>query len=249
MALRRRGGRRASLREHVGYFDLLADLKRKGCPVCHGAHRAAWRYLDSLLWEHVNDPGIRSVLRTCFGFCREHSTMAISVARHQAAGLGMAILYEDFLRTADRRLQEAVRERARGRSRRLRGVRLPSLPRPTPCRACATARQVEENALHLLATAPDESEIAIGMRQTGRGLCLPHVLLGLHRARTEEQADRLLAHFVRGDAELRVDLQAFIRKQDYRFRGEGLTEAEASAWRRAVLRLVGEPTPRAEPPR
>jgi hypothetical protein len=51
------------LTDEVGYHDLMADLKKPGCPICHGAQRAAWKYLDGLLWEFVNDPGVRAGLR------------------------------------------------------------------------------------------------------------------------------------------------------------------------------------------
>jgi hypothetical protein len=249
MAMTPRAKMSRALKNEVGYFDLIADLKKGGCPVCHGASRAAWRYLDSLLWEHVNDPEIRAKLRAAFGFCREHSMMAISVAGQQSAALGMAILYEDFLRTVDRQLEEAVRMRGKDRSRRLRRTGRSSLPKPAPCRVCASARHVEENYLRLLASAPDDSPIGTGIRDPQRGLCLHHTLLGLHRARSDEQADRVLACFAHGDRELRGELREFIRKQDYRHRHEGLTQGEVSAWTRAVFRIVGEPPVRKEPPR
>ncbi|HEX9124588.1 MAG TPA: DUF6062 family protein [Actinomycetota bacterium] len=249
MAMTRRTKTPRALEAEVGYFDLVADLKKEGCPVCHGAHRAAWRYLDSLLWEHVNDPDIRAKLRTSFGFCREHSMMAISVAGQQSAALGMAILYEDFLRSVDRQLEDAVRKRGKERSRRLRRTGRSPLPRPAPCRVCASGRNVEENYLRLLASAPDDSPIGTGIREPGRGLCLHHTLLGLHRVRSDEHADRLLACFTHGDRELRGELREFIRKQDYRFQQEGLTHGEVSAWKRAVFRVVGEPTSRKEPSR
>jgi hypothetical protein len=72
--------------DEVGYHDLMADLKKAGCPVCHGAQRAAWKYLDGLLWEFVNDPGVRAGFRAARGFCREHSRMALVVASEQSAG-------------------------------------------------------------------------------------------------------------------------------------------------------------------
>jgi hypothetical protein len=249
MAMTRRAKTPRKLEAEVGYFDLVADLKKEGCPVCHGANRAAWRYLDSLLWEQVNDPETREKLRAGFGFCREHSMMAIAVAGQQSAGLGMAILYEDFLRSLDRRLGDAVRTRRGERSRRFRAGRRSPLPKPAPCRVCVNGRHVEEAYLRLLGTAPDDSPVTSGIRAPQRGLCLNHTLFGLSRARTDEQADRILACFTHGDRELREELKGFIRKQDYRFQHEGLTPGEASAWKRAVFRVVGEPMPRKQPQR
>ena len=51
-------------RREVGYHDLLDDLGRPGCPVCHGANRAGRRYIDGLLWEFVNDSDVRARLVT-----------------------------------------------------------------------------------------------------------------------------------------------------------------------------------------
>jgi hypothetical protein len=89
----------------------------------------------------------------------------------------------------------------------------------------------------------------MAFRHPGRGLCFPHLARGLAQARSEQQATRLLEIFGQGTEELRRDLREFIRKQDYRFQHEGLTTAEASAWKRAVYRMVGEPPPRRRPER
>jgi len=60
---------------------------------------------------------------------------------------------------------------------------------------------------------------------------------------------RFVEIFRRGSDEFRAELTEFSRKQDYRFQHEGLSEGQATFWRRAVCRLVGEPLPSPEPPR
>jgi hypothetical protein len=233
--------RTVELRDRVGYHDLLADLRRPGCPACHAANRAAWRYLDALLWEFVNDPETRARLRMSHGFCRTHALMALSVAAAQGASLGMAIIYEDILRHS----AEEIRAAAAPSKRRRRPP--PSAARRCP--ACETADQAAANALAVLAAAGEGSEPHRAIREPGRGLCLPHVSLGLRLCRDEVERARLAEIYLHGAAELRAELQELIRKHDYRFRDEGITEAERASWVRAVHRIVGEPSPRRAPAR
>jgi hypothetical protein len=237
------------LMDEVGYHDLMADLKKPGCPACHGAQRAAWKYLDGLLWEFVNDPGVRAGLRAARGFCREHSRMALVVASEQAAAGAIAILYEDLLGTAEHAAAQAARSSWRGSPhRRRRGAR-DALAPTAACPACHSADRVANNYLRILARHGPESPPGVDLRLPGRGLCFPHLATGLAAARSEQQVARLLEIFGQGTEELRRELREFIRKQDYRFRHEGLTTAEASAWKRAVYRMVGEPPPRRRPER
>ena len=229
-------------RREVGYHDLLDDLARPGCPVCHGANRAALRYIDGLLWEFVNDADVRARLRESHGFCREHALLMLE----QADGLGVAILYEDFLR----HLRGETVRAARGRARSLPGSRRrPAATRLAPhaeCPACESGGQVAANYLRILATADAESEIGRAARQALRGLCIPHLVQGLEFASSKEDAERLLAIYLRGEAELHADLQEFIRKERYQHRDEP-PGREVGAWQRAVHRVVGEPLPRNRP--
>jgi len=235
-------------REPVGYHDLMRDLRHPGCPVCRGAGRAAWQHIDSILWEMVNDPGVRARLRGAHGFCREHALMALSVAREQAAALGMAIMYEDFLRHVREDAVRAVRSRART-SRRGRGRKTTGLDPHAGCPACESAARVADNYLRILAAAPADREVGQAARGDQRGLCFPHLRHGLESVTSLEGAEHLLELFLHGEADLRRDLAEFVRKHDYRFRSEGLSRGEKSSWARAVYRLVGDPLPRARPER
>ncbi len=235
--------RPTGIETEVGYFDLVADLAKTGCPVCHGVNRAVWRYLDSLLWEFVNDPGVRGRLRASLGFCREHSITMLDVAGRQAASLGVAILYEDFLGAVQRSLAaDAGKKLRRGRKATSRRSR-------EPCRACENSTRVASNYLRVLAKATDGSAPWKGIRRSGRGLCLPHLLRGLDEAADDRERERLRNAFLHGEMELRQHLAGFMRKQDYRYSNEPVSDLEASSPRRAVFRLIGEPPPHRTPER
>lgn len=241
-----RRGESRQLKERAGYHDLMADLKKPGCPACRGADRSAWRVLDSILWESVNDPDTRRRLRVSRGFCREHALMVLAVASEQSAASGIAILYEDFLRHVRDEVIKIAKQSGKGASRRRR----PGIGRAgRRCIACEAAHQTATNYLSILSEADRESEPGRAVREPTRGLCLPHLATGLHLLPSGQARQRLVDVYLRGEEALRADLTEFIRKQDYRFRGEGFTREQADSWVRAVHRLIGESPPRKAPRR
>ncbi len=72
------------------FHRLLDALGEKACPVCHICKDAVDRYLNGLLYEQVNDPGLRQSLIRSKGFCRQHA-WALTRA---GDSLGIAILYK-----------------------------------------------------------------------------------------------------------------------------------------------------------
>lgn len=73
----------------------------------------------------------------------------------------------------------------------------------------------------------------------GSGFCLPHLRQVTARLRGEA-LERLLQYQQERWEELRAELAEIVRKNDYRFQGEGFG-AERDAWLRAVRAVVGEP--------
>jgi hypothetical protein len=75
--------------EHLPYFTVLeAFQKAKGRAMCELEADAARRYLDSLLYESVNDPGVRENLIRSKGYCLRHAHLLLGFKD----GLGTAIL-------------------------------------------------------------------------------------------------------------------------------------------------------------
>jgi hypothetical protein len=226
------------------YHRLLEACGAQGCPICHLRNEGVRRYLDSLLYESVNDVGLRQVLLRSRGFCPAH---AWELARF-GDSLGIAIIYKDQMTEAIEAVRQALR--AAGALRRrgpwhadgarhgspaalLHRWRTPA----APCPACqiageATARYVSVLVQHLgdpgLRDAIDRSPF----------LCLPHLIEALERARTPDQARMLLELTETRLTRLHGDLAELIRKRDYRFAHEPHGEEETS-WFRAIGQLVG----------
>jgi hypothetical protein len=204
---------------HQPYHELLGALREAGCALCRLAARAASRYLAGLSWESINDPGIRTRLRASGGFCPPHAREFLRGPNR----LGAAILYEDLLREAAAGLP------ARSRSRRRR-------PLPA-CPACEAAREQEADSLEVLAAAFDDALLAAAYGAAG-GLCLPHTLALCDRL-GEPARRRLVAAEQSHLQALGAELREFIRKHDYRARGEAWGD-ERSSPPRAVAKMVGE---------
>ena len=47
--------------------------EQEGCPLCRLARAQERRWLWMLLWENVNDPGVRDRIAVSWGFCRRHA--------------------------------------------------------------------------------------------------------------------------------------------------------------------------------
>jgi hypothetical protein len=224
----------------AGYHDLLGFLKNTGCPVCHAENRGARRYLDSLFWESVTDGPIRARVRAAHGFCREHAALLVELLGSNDA-LGIAIVYRDVLKHLR---AEAIAAASSEHANRRWWQRKPDPLRLRPhlkCSACESTGEMSSMYLALLARTEPDSELGRAARQPSRGLCIAHLDHGLSISASEEERDCLLDIYLQTHDELIEDLSEYIRKQDYRFRSEGLTEQQASSWRRAVSRVVGEP--------
>ena len=81
------------------------------------------------------------------------------------------------------------------------------------------------------------------------GVCLPHLARLMAHGATQRHLSACLKAQQNRLQDLQVDLQAFIRKQDYRFAHEAYGP-EADAWQRAVAVFVGmrRASPNMKPP-
>ncbi len=62
---------------HTVYFDIQDALAEPGCALCQLALRSLRNYFNSMVmvYESVNDPGIRAAIRAAHGFCEVHGRM------------------------------------------------------------------------------------------------------------------------------------------------------------------------------
>jgi hypothetical protein len=208
------------------YYELMDALVAGGCPLCRLGRRAASRYIDTLNYEGVNDPGLRRRLRDAHGLCHRH---AWEWTKLRGGPLGVAIVYRNLVKDLVETLENPA-----PRDRRKPEARLAPTGRCPACRAEEEA--VDRYGLTLLAHG-EQPGLADAYFQAG-GLCLPHLRATLTHA-NDAQARMLQRWQLAIYRALHGELAEFIRKHDHRFRDEPFG-AEKDAWLRAVAALAGE---------
>lgn len=139
-------------------LSLLEALEvSERCPVCQLADKACEGNLWILLWESVNDPGVRCGIRRALGFCPRHTLRLCQVANAEGLGMtGPAIIFADVL--------TAIRERLQTRRSKLAPDAL--------CPICAQEQEITQDALHAVLQAVHHPRLSPLIRQ--RGLCQRH---------------------------------------------------------------------------
>ena len=224
----------------VLYHELIEALQAEGCAVCRLARSASDSYIHALIYEGVTDVKLREVLRDARGLCYKHGWR---LAAQRGAVLGTAIIYQDVINTLVRALEANA-----GAPTRLFGRGQPDLSHAlspsTGCPACVLERDAEARTVRVLLSHMNDADLAEAYKQAG-GICLPHFQLAL--GQSGSAAVKMLATWqAEAWSRLRGELDELIRKHDYRFRSEKVTDEEADSWERAVAAVVGEAEPNAE---
>jgi len=205
------------------YHNLVTALPRPGCAICRLAREKVHGYLDALLYENINDAGVRAQLRGAHGFCHRHAWEAAALRD----ALGLAILYRDVVTAIGKEVKHA-RSGGRAPLRRLLRQDAPppgqtALQRLTParpCPACTVETDVADTCLGMLAKHLGQAEMAQAF-SASHGLCLPHLRRALALTDDQDVIHTLLAKEGVVIDGLVGELSEFIRKHDYRFRHEG----------------------------
>ena len=216
-------------KHYFGYPTVLDALqKAKTCPLCHLEIESAHRYFDNLLYEYVNDVGLRAALVRSKGFCRPHGAVLLSFRDR----LGTAILYQDqvslFLHALDRMRPKNPRT--------LRKV-VEAYRQHAPCPACESQRQTLDSFMTILLYGISEPEMCSAM-EAAQPFCAPHFLAIIAKAENAESRKFLIRVERRKLEELSQDLAELCRKYDYRYRHEKQGR-ETDSWLRAVRMMVG----------
>jgi len=227
-------------RRQAGEHDLVAVLERTGCPVCRLAAEAVDGFLESVCYEGVNDLELREQLRQAGGFCGEHASRFLGQSHGQ---LATAIVYRDVLVNAARRIAQAPRGSGIGELLGRTPRRQAVAGDRRRCPACRIQGEATERHLQTLRARLADVEVQAHYR-AGGGLCLPHLERALE---WDDDGARFLADAAAAGLGTLIDeLDRYIRKHDYRFRGEPW-EGEEDAPARAIERAVGGASPTAIP--
>lgn len=225
-------------------------LQKPGCPICRLGDEAARRSVDGFLWENVNDPESRRPLQEAYGFCPEHTRLLVATEMESSGVLlGVNLIYESLARQALRDLQkggtlQSPRKGIGGWLARFWRRSRPSTPQPVrpACPLCRAVEEVQANALvTLMEDLAVHGEHAQALYRQADGLCLPHLrqALAQHAERYPAATRFLRAETVQRLESLSAHMREYIRKQNWAYREEALTEEERVAWLRVLVFFTG----------
>lgn len=160
------GSRARPRQPDLAVHQLERAFREPGCPLCVLVQETDWRGLWILLWEHVNDPGVRGELLASLGFCPDHWRGLDQVGRREGLGvMGQAILGQSVVAEVARRLRCALAG----------GAPLASaLDVRAACPQCRQRAFAERSYLEELGRWLDEP-LFRAMYERTDGLCLPHL--------------------------------------------------------------------------
>ena len=208
---------------------------QEGCPICQYGRLAGRKYLDGVMYESVNDYGLRERLVKNMGFCAFHSQ---EILTFPGAKLGAAIIEQAMLKEALRRMQGVSGGRSSLFSRGSKSSDTSTLPDRQSCPACLHEQQAEKRAIEELLSHWDDDWLRL-LENSG-GMCFNHLMQTLRLA-PKPIGKTLRTLHERLWQDIIGQLDEFIRKQDYRFRDEFISEEEGIASRRTIAILTGEP--------
>ncbi|MBC7237195.1 MAG: hypothetical protein H5T69_15240 [Chloroflexi bacterium] len=187
--------------------------------------------MDGLIYEKVNDPGLRAAMRDARGFCHRHSWGLV----RRGAAFGAAIVMRDVVRTLQRTLADA----------RFRNMPLLSLTRvqetldaqqprsstaeavaalgpQTPCPVCVFEGDVEGALVaNFLENLQREGGLLPAYRASD-GFCLSYVRQILARVSGEAAFQMIVEAQQAIWTRLEQQLSELIRKSDYRYGDEAV---------------------------
>ena len=223
-------------RESFYYRQLQETLQQPGCPICRLGNKAGRSRIDGLLYDSVTDTDSREQLAASLGLCRSHSRELLTFPGER---LGATIIEWAVLREAQRRLQRSAPSSAPSLRQRLRGQTAGQSPLSSagPCPACTHQAEIEARALsELLENLV--GDLQAPLRAAG-GLCWPHLEQAVAAANDLQLHSALVSLHDAAWQEL-IDLMGeFIRKRDYRFSGETISDEESAALEQAISVLTG----------
>lgn len=187
-------------------MDYLASrikeyLDKPGCPICALLREQNKKHLDTLFWEMVNDPQVRTQLTKNGGLCSDHLRL---VFEERPSVLGIAIIFKDLL------------------LHYLRGE-LPA-PEDTRCHLCLRNQELERESSKILKKYWPEWK-----RQWGKYtfLCRQHLCL----FPPENEISKEICGFSENTLYRILELvNSFIEKFDYRKAASGFSEFEKESW-------------------
>lgn len=206
----------------------IEHLKTRGCPVCRQITAYATQFFAHWQYQIGTEERSQSEFAAELGFCPLHTWQLLSMCSPHGASTGFAQLSEEF----SHQLKKAATLNVDGDAVR-------HLVRSSQnCRVCGLLRQVEEEFISQLAAQLEDTSFRNRYRRS-QGVCLRHLGKLMDTVHTEDTRRFLLSHAASCFEEDAEDMQSYSLKWEA-LRRSLENRNEEDAYRRAVIRMVGE---------
>ncbi|ANF23476.1 DUF6062 family protein [Thermococcus piezophilus] len=204
----------------VGIY--LREAMKEGCPICRILREYEESEIDTILYEHVNDPAVRTKFKESLGLCTYHAwkTLKKAYSNPLLGPLGVAIIYEHMLSTYIKTLEsrEKVKE--------------------GECFLCLLVEEKEKDTVEAIAERIEE---LLPVYESSEAiLCKRHyeMIGSILREKNPQSAERLRKVQLEKLKKLREKMNSLIDKFDYRAT-ERPTKEEVSSLPRVIEALKG----------
>lgn len=198
------------------YYDFLDIFELHDCPICLMRQKWASEFIDIFLYEGVNDKGFRKIIKSNGGFCRRH---AYDMMAH-GDPLAHSILYSDLIGDY---LEDIDKKKKQG------------------CLMCSKEKEADKVMYQAFMEYFTQDEAFYKkFSDTKSCICRPHLKeLKKMFKKNKTQINGLYEVQIENLKIAKEHLDEIVRKHDYRFKNEQLTDDERLAWQRAVKLMVG----------
>ena len=198
------------------YYDFMDLFEQDDCPICLMRQKWADEFIDAFLYEGVNDRNFRKIIRDNGGMCRKHAYDMMA----QGDPLAHSILYSDLIGTY------------------LKNIDAKNKP---GCLVCSKEVEADEVTYRAFMEYFSCDEAFYNkFADTKSCICRPHLKeLKIRFKKNKTLLDGLYEVQIKNLEVAKEHLDEIVRKHDYRYAGEALTDEEKLAWQRAVKLMVG----------
>ena len=197
------------------YYDFLDYFEYDDCPVCRMHRNWLDEFIDAFLYEGVNDRKMRRRIMETGGFCPAHAKAMQEQGDPLAHSIIYSVLIEDYLEKPDAKKKPG-------------------------CLICDMEKDAVIRILKAFLDFYEQSEeFANKFSERRCCICRPHLKALKGITKNKELIKKLDSVQEENLKAANLHLKEIIRKHDYRFNGEQLTEEEKRAWKRAVHLMTG----------
>ncbi|MBM3700024.1 MAG: hypothetical protein FJW68_03765 [Actinobacteria bacterium] len=211
------------------YTELIEAFKKDGCPICSLNRLNVDSYFSSILYECVNDPGVRKNLRSSLGYCRSHSIQFIQFVESSYNRFGASIIIADIS-------SEVIKELDRLSKLQLKELKKIDITNHK-CPACIYM-QSHEHIYYSEIISNLENDIFLSEFIKSDGLCHAHLVQLMKIIKNTHVRNKIIESQKLKLCQLIKDMDEFVKKHSQQASGK-ITSDEAEAFKKAIRKISG----------